>query len=185
MAIAYVEISLTQGKVALIDIDDAPLVVRYNWCLTRRAPHALYAVKSARTPDGRKTTISMHQLLTGWRLTDHVNGDGLDNRRCNLRPALVRQNIANQVKRASATSPYKGVCWQRNERKWVAQITSRGKYRRIGRFTSEIEAAHAYDRAARAVHGEFARVNFPLPGERSALGNPVATVLLAHREVSR
>lgn len=183
MATAYVEIPLTQGKVAVVDIDDAPVVAKYKWCASRHGG-TVHAVRSARTVDGRKTTKSMHQLLTGFALTDHANGDGLDNRRFNLRPARVAQNIANQQKRAGGTSAYKGVSWQRQKRAWRAQITSRGKRIHIGLFASEVDAAHAYDDAARALHREFATVNFPRDGERSALANRSAVAQLIGRAVA-
>jgi hypothetical protein len=110
----------------------------------------------------------MHQLITGWPLTDHINGNGLDNRRANLRPASAEENQRNQRK-THGTSRYKGVCWFKATKRWHAQIRTGGKRHHLGFYTEEVEAALAYDAAARNLFGDFAAVNFPMPGERSAL----------------
>lgn len=109
----------------------------------------------------------MHNLLTGWALVDHVNGDGLDNRRVNLRPATRSQNQGNRRKFLSTASQYKGVTpWAKDKARWIA-VCRRKKV--LGVFNSEAEAALAYDAAARQEFGEYAALNFPGPGERSAL----------------
>jgi hypothetical protein len=88
---------------------------------------------------------------------DHINGDGLDNRRANLRLASQRDNSANMAVRASSATGFKGVSWKRRNRKWQAQI---GRTY-LGIFASAEEAARAYDHAAREAWGEFAHLNFP------------------------
>ena len=97
---------------------------------------------------------------------DHVNGDTLDSRRCNLRVASATENRRNR-KKANGRSRYKGV-YQRTRKPgvWCAQIVvAKGKPWYLGSFQSELEAALAYDNAARRVFGEFAALNFPQPGE--------------------
>jgi len=92
---------------------------------------------------------------------DHINGDKLDNRWPeNLRVATRSQNTANS-KPHTGTSRYKGVSWNKRDRRWKAQIRHNGKLLYLGYFTDQIEAAKAYDTAALRLHGEYARCNFP------------------------
>jgi hypothetical protein len=96
------------------------------------------------------------------RLVDHRNNDGLDNRRDNLRLATRSQNMYNKLKTKSKTSSrFIGVSFDKSRRKWEARIYYQGRKIWLGRFDSEIDAALAYDEAARKYHGEFARLNFP------------------------
>lgn len=97
-------------------------------------------------------------------MIDHKNGNGLDNRRSNLRFCTNAQNQHNQRKWGSRSgkplsSRYKGVSWHRRGH-WRAKIQAQGKRRYLGQFQSEEAAARAYDRAARELHGEFAVLNF-------------------------
>jgi len=95
-------------------------------------------------------------------LVDHINHDGMDNRRANLRAATHSQNMYHRGKRLGATqSKYKGVYWRKRNRKWQALITFQKEKIYLGYFRNEIDAAKAYDRAARKYHGEFASLNFP------------------------
>ena len=147
------------GRTALVDDADLELVSRYRWSYWEQLRpgckvHGPYALASFRR-GGRVVTIRMHNLVTGRKYVDHANGDGLDNRRQNLRPATHGQNQANTGKRPGTTSRFIGVCWRHG--KWVAKI----KNRYLGRFTDEAEAARARDRAATEMYGEFARLNFP------------------------
>lgn len=97
---------------------------------------------------------------------DHINRNGLDNRRSNLRIATRSQQRANQLKRTHHTT-YKGIFAWGN--KWAARISYDNKKYHLGVFDFQEDAAKAYDEAARRLHGQFARLNFPLPGEHSAL----------------
>lgn len=160
---ASVEIPLSQGKVALIDEEDLPLVAGYSWHVYHKSDsHLWYAV--AWIPGCRpKRKIGLHNLIVGAPRVDHRNGNGLDNRRENLRECTQRQNIRNTRKRASA-SRFKGVTFQRDRathaKPWLAQIKGERK-QNLGRYATEEEAARAYDRAASTMFGEFAKLNFP------------------------
>jgi hypothetical protein len=91
---------------------------------------------------------------------DHINGNGLDNRKSNLRICTHQQNCENSRKRKKSFSKYKGVYWSKNAKKWVAQITIDGKSKHLGYFELEEDAAAAYDKAAVKYFGEFACLNF-------------------------
>lgn len=89
---------------------------------------------------------------------DHIDGDGLNNQRSNLRVVTRRQNLRNQRRKAAnATSQFLGVCWDRSRQRWIASIDGR----HIGRFYDEDTAARAYDRAAYARDPEHCALNFP------------------------
>lgn len=148
------EIPLTQGYIAIIDDEDWPLVEHYCWRV-HSSRGWIYAAS------GRRPRIFMHHLILPRRpglLTDHRDGNGLNNRRDNLRYATQAQNLANSSyagKQLGAASPYKGV-YARDDR-WRAVCG----HKHVGYFKTPEEAARAYDAAARARYGEFAVLNFP------------------------
>lgn len=107
--------------------------------------------------------ITMHRLIIGAidrRLIDHVDGNGLNNQKHNLRVASASQNIANSRKREIASSKFKGVGWHKSAQKWEAYICPNRHKIHLGLFEIEEQAAVAYDRAARYHFGNFARLNF-------------------------
>jgi hypothetical protein len=114
--------------------------------------------------------ISMHREIMNAndsRFVDHRNCDSLDNRKSNLRFATQAENIHNRRKRKNATSQYIGVFFRKDTRKWVGKIMDGKKQIILGNFDNEIDAAKAYDEAAKKYHGEFARLNFPPESEES------------------
>lgn len=123
----------------------------------------------------------LHRYLleqSGGALVDHRDGDTLNNRLSNLRLCTPQQNKANSVKpRGDCWSKFKGVCWVPPKQRWVAQIQVTRDGRRVYAFRrwfrDEVDAAVAYDHAARLEFGEFACLNFPLVGERSCLTGEV------------
>ena len=155
------EIPLTQGKVALVDDKDYEYLNQWKWYASRR--RYWYAVRTQYI-NGKPSTIFMHRLILqtpkGME-TDHINHNGLDNRRCNLRICTHTENTRHQQKQARVkSSQYKGVHWQKDIKKWQACIRVNMKSVYLGLFTSEIGAAKTYDKAAKKYHGEFARTNF-------------------------
>ncbi len=148
-------IPLGKGLFATVDADDYEEVSKYRWFTIRRG-RTLYA---ARTENGR--TVYMHRMLMRPRkgyVVDHIDGNGLNNWRCNLRTCTHAQNQANKAPRGG-TSQFTGV--YRCGDKWVAHVNCRRKYYYVGIFDDEVEAAKARDRKAYELHGEYAYLNFP------------------------
>ena len=144
----------------LFDDADAKLVMSHSWYVRIQNKNEFtkyYAVTNWPLPDGTRTKMHMHTLLMGAPYVDHVNHDGLDNRRANLRVGTQSQNLGNMRPRGGA-SKYKGV--SRSDGKWMARIQVAGKRKNLGRFATEEDAARAYDEAALAAWGEFALLNF-------------------------
>jgi len=155
-----------RGLRVLVDEDMIDTVTWRCWKLKRRNDPHIYEA----TADGKALASIVLGVSNG--LVDHINGDPLDNRRQNLRPATPSQNQANRTKyqgRRGVTSRYKGVCWHRKDKKWMARIYRDGKQIYLGGFDCEIEAAKAYDSAALEIFGEFALPNFAPAGRRSAV----------------
>lgn len=154
-------LELAAGHVVLVDDVDAHLLGEHTWRV-KRDHRRLYAQTHRHRPDGVRTTTTLHRLVLGvepGRLVDHRNGDGLDNRRENLRLATARQNAGNYRLPATNTSGAKGVTWSRRYGCWMAQIRVRPRTIHLGRFDSVRAAADAYDAAALEHFGEFALTN--------------------------
>lgn len=159
-----------RGRVAIVDIEDYGLVMQHRWHVLEHDPvapgrraHGPYAVYDSRQ-GGIRVAVYMHQLIAGHPRSgriDHIDGNGLNNRRSNLRPASKQQNGANARKNPGKSSAYKGVFWDHRRSRWVATIMVDGRTQRLGRFGDEQDAAHAYDAAARASFADFALLNFP------------------------
>lgn len=160
------QIPLTQGFVALVDDEDYDRVVGAGGWHARRDKVTVYASRWVPGDGGRRVALLLHAFITGFDLTDHINGDGLDNRRANLREATKGQNNVNRRRNSNNTSGFKGV--GRNAGQWRARIRAGGTELHVGYYPTPEAAAVAYDAAARELHGEFACVNFPRTGERSA-----------------
>lgn len=161
--IDYLEIPLSQGKVALIDSADYKKIAAHKWHAHLNPPNGqFYAVTNTRI-DGRRTALLMHREIMDVapgdaRKVDHKNPEEtLDNRRGNLRIATPSQQCCNRRKSKANQSGYKGVRLHCSG-KWQAQI----KYNRVsihlGTFTSPELAYAAYCDAAKIIHGEFARL---------------------------
>jgi hypothetical protein len=170
---AFLRIPLTQGCFAIVDPADYPHLSRYKWRLCRtRGKNTLYAERSIRLPNGRYSRILMHRQLIdvpeGY-IVDHINGNGLDNRRANLRLATIAQNAWNSKKR-NPRSGYKGVWFAGDKGLWRAAIVYHDRRIHLGYFKDKIAAAKAYDAAARKYYKEFARLNFPKCSHRTHRG---------------
>lgn len=148
------KIPLTQGKFAIVDDDDYPMLVKHNW-------HALKSRGTyyARRKIGTNKLIQMHRLILNADITqqiDHINGNGLDNRKNNMRLCTHAQNNMNKNKIWSK-SGFKGVTL--NHHKWSARITVNNKIKYLGRYKNIKDAARAYDLAAIKFFGNFAKTN--------------------------
>lgn len=161
------EIPLSQGKVALVSDEDYDHLCQYRWCAHRGGPRSsAYAVRNTgKWP--HRTHTQMHRVIAermGLEIAglevDHINGDGLDNRRSNLRVATAAENRRNRRRSSNNSSGYKGVSFNRHARKWAAHIGTGGAFLHLGYFVSKEDAAREYDSAARKYFGAFARTNF-------------------------
>ncbi len=153
------EIKLTQGKVALVDDCNYEWLNQWKWCLSGSG----YAIRRSPTVNGNQGVILMHRLIMNTpddKETDHKNGIGWDNRKNNLRIVNRSQNMMNRRSNKNTSSKYKGVCWHRRNRRWCAKVSFNRKQIHLGCFTCEKEAALAYNRGAKELFGEFARLNF-------------------------
>lgn len=162
------EIPLTRGYVAYVDDEDYDFLNQWKWFYTNGTNgHNGYAARQIRpVPRQRQKTIYMHVVLLMppmGMVVDHINGITSDNRRKNLRVCTKKQNSQNkagQSLRASKTSQYRGVTWDKATNKWMAQISINMKRTHIGRYDCEKEAALAYNDKAIQAYGEFANPNF-------------------------
>lgn len=159
-------IPLSYDLWSLVDAVDYDALIGYYW-MSDDSTGNLYAYRTGPKPRYRKER--MHRVIlnapSGMEV-DHINMDGLDNRRCNLRLATRPQNRWNRIKNSNNTSGYKGVWYHKRDHLWCAEIGASGGRHRLGRFASPIDAALAYDAAALQLHGEFARLNFPSTSSR-------------------
>jgi len=156
-------IPLTLGKFALVDDEDYGWLSQWKWHALK-ARNTYYAQRSVPLGNGKYKNLRMHREVVKTPqglFTDHIDGDGLNNQKANLRFCTLQQNQFNRSPRKNCTSKFKGVSWKKSDKKWVAKINIDKKVTHIGFFTDEVEAAKAYDRMAREVYGEFARLNFP------------------------
>ncbi len=159
-------IPFKKGGHAIVDDNDLEMLNHYTW-RKHHPPYAKkpYAVSTMKMPNGKKRIILMHRFImkpSAHERLDHINDDGLDNRRCNLRIADHSQNGFNSTFR-KGLSGFRGVSYVKGNqfKPWVATIMVHKKSHYLGRFAEPEEAAKAYDEAAKRFAGEFARLNFP------------------------
>jgi hypothetical protein len=148
---------------AVLDTKDYEKVRKFRW-YAAKFKHSFYAQTNVKS-QGRWTTVQMHRFIRGGKEVDHWDRDGLNNRQRNLRTATRTQNQANSVKRQGPySSAFKGVYLKKDRNKFAAAITCNGHREHLGYFSSEREAARAYDEAAIRVFGQYARLNLVTEG---------------------
>ncbi len=159
------QLELANGLICKYDEQDEEAVRRYHWS-PRRGKRTFYAwtrpPELRRGPDHRPSVV-MHRYLLHpppEMTIDHINRNGLDNRRSNMRLATVQENCWNR-KQANHSTGFIGVTWLKPQRIYQAKIRQDGKCYSLGCFKDPVKAAHAYDEACRRMRGEFAMVNFP------------------------
>jgi hypothetical protein len=158
---AFRRIPLTQGKFAIVDPDDYHRLSKYKWQTDSERRRTSYARRMANL-DGKRKCVLMHREIIPVpdnMVVDHINHNGLDNRKANLRPATVAQNACNR-RHTKDAKKFKGLVWDKRRNKWHVRFGCNGKKIHVGYFDDQITAAHAYDQAAKKHHGQFAALNF-------------------------
>lgn len=164
---AEVFIPLGKGKIAVIDFEDWNLIRSYTWTLkTNGKNKKTYYAYGYKREAGRGISTTLHREIMGEYPLGlelaHKDGDGLNNRRDNLKFVTHQQNLqGRKMKKENTTSLFRGVRLHQRG-KWTAQLSLNGKQVALGCFTTEIEAAKAYDAGARKYFGEHAAPNFPI-----------------------
>jgi hypothetical protein len=161
------EISLTQGKTAFIDDDDFHEISKYKWFAMKRGVK-FHACRNVQTPNGKRL-LYLHHAVVGKPPkgldTDHIDGNGLNNCKSNLRMVTRRQNMQN-VHIKNKTSIFPGVSWCKEKKKWSTAIQVKGVVNYIGRFNKEIDAYVAYCSAVAAIGEQLVSSVAPINSAR-------------------
>lgn len=155
-------LELSQNLTATIDAADVPLVESYGW-IAKRSKYTYYAMARSRDADGKVSHLALHRLLMAppeGMVVDHINGDGLDNRRANLRVVTVAENNMNSRVRRDSQSGVKGAYYNKRAGSYCSRIKRDERRVYLGTFATAEEAAIAYARASEELHGEFGRTHF-------------------------
>lgn len=153
------KIPLTNSDlVALVDDNMYDFLMQWPWHISSHG----YAARTQYVSPSEGFPILMHRHVVGHtKITDHWDGNKVNNQFLNLRLATTSQNKMNAGPHRDNTSGFKGVSWHKQRSKWIVQICSNGKKVNGGLFTDKILAAKRYDELARKLHGVYAKLNFP------------------------
>ncbi len=156
-------IPLTQGKCAMVDDEDYKRISRHKWSASDFGC-TFYAIRNVKgnAPSKHRRSILMHREILGVpddKETDHCDGNGLNNCKVNLRICSHQQNLYNSSKQTNRSSKYKGVVWYKQTKKWMARVQWNRQRYHLGYFKDETKAALAYNRKAKELFGDFAKLN--------------------------
>jgi hypothetical protein len=158
-------VPLTRGRYAIVDPEDYAWLVRHKWHASDGRGGNFYAVNRKMQKMHRlimRKTNPKFEIRNSKLFVDHINRNGLDNRKANLRLVTPTQNNWNNGQRVERySSKYRGVSWHKRQGKWAAVISVGGRAKHVGYFDDEEEAARAFDEAAKGLRGEYAVLNFP------------------------
>ena len=146
------------NRFTLVDDEDFNWLNQWKW-RTEFARGKKYVCRSKREGFGTRMHRVILKAKKGEEI-DHIDGDGLNNQKVNLRFCTHAENMRNRDLQKNNTSGYKGVSWSRKNKKWQAHIKYKGKQMGLGLFFCLIKAAAAYDEAAKKLYGKYARINF-------------------------
>lgn len=154
-------IQLTHGRFARVDDEDYDTLIKFKWYPIKRG-NTFYAERR-KTKNDNHVSTKMHRLImnitNSKKHIDHIDRDGLNNQKANLRECDRSQNMCNRNSSKNSTSKYLGVNIHKSTQKWHSQIRNGNKYIYLGLFEKEEDAAIAYNEAAQKYHGEFANLN--------------------------
>ena len=153
-----------------VDEEDVPLASQRGWwgsSVRQRRTNGQYGkvrkyIQRSIFKNGKWTSESLHRVILNapdGADCDHVNGDGLDNRRNNLRFCTTSQNGANRGSQINNTAGFKGISWHKKNKNWNVRIMVHKKMKHLGGFSKKEDAAKAYNNAAIEYFGEFAKLN--------------------------
>lgn len=159
------KIPLTQGKFALVDDEDFEKLSKFKW-YANKLHNSFYAMRHSKE-DNRKFILMHREILKtpNKKVTDHIDQNGLNNQRSNLRVATPSQNQHNKGGYKNNTSGLKGVMWHKRDKKWFARTKLNGKNIYLGYYTSKELAHEAYVAGCKKYHGKFTPLK-ALQGER-------------------
>lgn len=160
--LSIMAIPLSRGLFALVDGEDYEWLIQRKWYASKSG-RSFYALAWKNLGQQKGKRLSMHREIVNPPIDmeiDHINDNGLDNRKVNLRICTSKQNIQNKRSYCNSTSQYKGVSWKQSRKRWIAIIKQDGRNKFLGSFRNETKAAKAYDMAAKQIFGKYARLNF-------------------------
>jgi hypothetical protein len=159
-------VELTQGQFAIVDDEDYEHLINRKWYAIKRGRDYVAVCHTPVTINKNRPLMLMHRIILNLkvedkRVVDHINHNTLDNRKNNLRICTDAENTRNQrVRNITKTSKFKGASLQKTSKLWRSQIRFNYKNINLGDFKTQLQAARAYDKAAKQLHGEFACTNF-------------------------